>query len=90
MSDCSHSEIADPPEGKVLRICLVCVKRLIECSFCDAKITAGHEGFHRWRNGGVIDAGEIVSEWRCCPDCPEPGPPEKPYWQRLQEGVWSG
>ncbi len=38
--NCAHANIADPPPGKTLRICLDCCKRLIECSSCDAITTA--------------------------------------------------
>jgi len=66
---CAHENMADPPPGKTLRICLDCVKRIIECSTCSATITAGHPDLEEWTKGGTAVGHEVVSRWYACPAC---------------------
>ena len=67
---CSHEHVVDPPPGKVLRVCLDCCKRLIECDHCNAVITARPDiADSGWMRTGVIDYinGHLSQSW--CPRC---------------------
>ncbi len=69
---CEHPEgwIVDPPPGKHLRICTGCYKRLIECTDCDAKLTAGpHVHDSEWMRGGQQRGIHTINEWTNCPPC---------------------
>lgn len=71
MNDCQHEHIVDPPPGKVLRVCLDCCKRLIECSWCSATITARTDiASTGWMKSGVSDEKQGgTSAWSWCPSC---------------------
>jgi len=65
---CPHDNVVDPPTGKCLRVCLDCLRRLIECDTCDAVIVAGHDDIGDWTKHGTIQ-GESIMRWTSCPNC---------------------
>lgn len=72
MRECCHSEkwMVDPPEGKHLRICTGCAKRILECTFCDTKLAAGpHIVDSGWTKGGSATTLKVIDRWTACTNC---------------------
>jgi len=65
---CAHANLAAPPPGKHLRVCLDCLSRVLECSTCGV-IAATPAETDDWRKGGRIESNGERFDWYACPRC---------------------